>query len=224
MAKSKYGKKKVPGVTSTSQEDAEEMMRLLCKRYPDAECELTYHNDFELLTSVILSAQTTDANVNRVTPALFAKYATPKALAEADIDEIKKMIRSTGYFNAKAKSIQECARGIVTRFGGIIPKTLEELITLPGVGRKTANVVLGVLHSVPAWTVDTHVQRLAQRLGFTTEEEPYKIELALQNLFPDKDWTQFSITLIWHGRRTCYARNPNCPECPINHLCPSSSV
>lgn len=203
---------------------AMQMMDLLCQRYPDAECELTYKNDFELLTSVILSAQTTDAQVNKVTPKLFAQFPNPTALAEADIDEIKQIIRPTGYFNAKAKSIQDCAKGIVTKFGGTVPKTLEELVTLPGVGRKTANVVLGVLHGESAWTVDTHVQRLSHRLGFTTEEDPYKIELALQKLFPVRDWSKASITLIWHGRRTCFAKNPNCPDCPINHLCPSSTV
>ncbi|MBY0548080.1 MAG: endonuclease III [Candidatus Obscuribacterales bacterium] len=221
----KAGKGKPFGtVTLVQRDDADHMMKILCKRYPDAECELTHKNDFELLTSVILSAQTTDAQVNKVTPSLFARFSTPKALAEADIEEVKQIVRPTGYYNAKAKSIQDCAIGIVTKFGGKIPKTLEELITLPGVGRKTANVVLGVLHGESAWTVDTHVQRLSHRLGFTTEEDPYKIELALQKLFPNDDWSKFSITLIWHGRRTCFAKNPNCAECPINHLCPSSSV
>lgn len=221
----KAGKSKSPGiVTLVQRDDADQMMKILCKRYPDAECELTHKNDFELLTSVILSAQTTDAQVNKVTPSLFARFPTPKALAEADIEEVKQIVRPTGYFNAKAKSIQDCAIGIVTKFGGKIPKTLEELITLPGVGRKTANVVLGVLHGESAWTVDTHVQRLSHRLGFTTEVDPYKIELALQKLFPNDNWSKFSITLIWHGRRTCFAKNPNCGECPINHLCPSSSV
>lgn len=221
----KAGKSKSPGVvTLVQRDDADQMMKILCKRYPDAECELTHRNDFELLTSVILSAQTTDAQVNKVTPALFARFSTPKALAEADIEEVKQIVRPTGYYNAKAKSIQDCAIGIVTKFGGKIPKTLDELITLPGVGRKTANVVLGVLHGESAWTVDTHVQRLSHRLGFTTEVDPYKIELALQKLFPNDNWSKFSITLIWHGRRTCFAKNPNCGECPINHLCPSSSV
>ena len=204
--------------------EASEMIRLLCQQYPDAECELTYGNDFELLTSVILSAQTTDTQVNKVTPTLFARFPTARALAEADIDDIKEIIRPTGYFNAKAKSIQDCAIGIMTKFGGAVPATLEELITLPGVGRKTANVILGVLHKVPAWTVDTHVQRLSHRLGLTSEEDPYKIELDLQKIFAGQDWSKYSITLIWHGRRTCYARNPNCGACPISHICPSSSV
>lgn len=220
----KKKKKKTEVVRLVTPEIADQIMTVLCQKYPEADCELTFQNDFQLLTSVILSAQTTDANVNKVTPKLFAKYPTPQALANADIDDIKQIIRSTGYFNAKAKSIQECARAIVSKFKGKIPATLEELTTLPGVGRKTANVVLGVLHKIPSWTVDTHVQRLSRRLGFTVEEDPYKIELALQKLFPEKDWSQYSITIIWHGRRTCYAKNPDCPNCPVRHLCPSSSV
>lgn len=205
-------------------EKAAQMMDLLCRRYPDAECELVYKNAFQLLISVILSAQTTDANVNRVTPNLFKKFPTARALAEAPLDDIKALIRSTGYYNAKAKNIQDCARGLVERFKGEVPNTLEELITLPGVGRKTANVVLGVVFSTPGWTVDTHVQRLSSRLGFTAETDPVKIEMALQKLFPNTDWSQYSITLIWHGRRCCYARNPDCASCPVNHLCPSSLV
>lgn len=223
-ARTKTGKKATPAVELVTSDVAADMMALLCKRYPDAECELLYRNDYELLTSVILSAQTTDAQVNKVTPKLFARFPTPKSLAEADLDEIKEIVRPTGYYNAKANSIQQCAISVVTKFGGVIPKTLEELTTLPGVGRKTANVVLGVLHDVPAWTVDTHVQRLSRRFGFTREEDPYKIELDLQKLFPEKDWSQYSITIIWHGRRTCFAKNPDCQGCPISHLCPSSSL
>jgi endonuclease III len=203
---------------------ASEIMLLLCQRYPDADCELTYKNDFELLTAVILSAQTTDTNVNKVTPGLFKRFPTAQALAEAPIDEVKELIRSTGYFNAKAQNIQACARGIVERFDGKVPSKLEDLITLPGVGRKTANVLLGVIHDIPGWTVDTHVQRLSKRLGFSDEIDPAKIEKELQKLFPEQDWTKYSITLIWHGRRCCYARNPDCQACPVNHLCPSSLV
>lgn len=206
-----------------SPETAAQEMRILCERYPDAECELTYKNDYELLISVILSAQTTDATVNRVTPALFKQFSTPKALAEADLDEVKFLIIPTGYYNAKATNIQKCAQALVQNFGGAVPNNMEDLIKLPGVGRKTANVVLGVIHDQPAWTVDTHVQRLVKRLGFTNENDPTKIEFALQRLFPDQPWHQYSITLIWHGRRLCYARKPDCPQCPINHLCPSST-
>jgi endonuclease-3 len=203
---------------------AREIMELLRKRYPDADCELTYKNDFELLISVILSAQTTDANVNRVTPNLFKRFPTAKALAEAPIDEVKELIRSTGYYNAKAANIQACAKGIVERFNGKVPGNIEDLTTLPGVGRKTANVLLGVIHNIPGWTVDTHVQRLSKRLGFSEQEDPAKIEKELQILFPEQDWTKDSITLIWHGRRCCEARAPRCPECPVNHLCPSALV
>lgn len=205
-------------------EQAHEMMALLCKRYPDAECELTYKNDFELLISVILSAQCTDVTVNKVTPKLFKRFPTPKALALADLEEVQQLIRPTGFFNAKARNIQACAKGLLEKFGGRVPETVEELTKLAGVGRKTANVVLGVAHGIPGWSVDTHVQRLSKRLGFSKEEDPLKIEKDLQKLFPNDDWSKLSITLIWHGRRTCYARKPDCANCPINHLCPSSLV
>lgn len=207
-----------------SKNDAQESMRLLRERYPDADCELIFKNAFELLISVILSAQTTDANVNRATPNLFKRFPTPKALAEADLDEIKSLVKSTGYFNSKATNIQACARALVERFNGEIPTNLHDLTTLPGVGRKTANVLLGVAFDVPGWTVDTHVQRLSYRLGFSEQTDPAKIETDLQKLFPERDWTKDSITLIWHGRRCCYARTPDCPACPVNHLCPSSLV
>jgi endonuclease-3 len=222
MLQKKTAKPRAPKKVNRSA--AKDMMDLLCKTYPDADCELTYENDFQLLTAVILSAQTTDANVNRITPKLFQRFPTPEALAMGDLDEIKELVRPSGYFNAKATNIQACARALVERFDGKVPNTLEDLITLPGVGRKTANVVLGVVHGVPGWTVDTHVQRLSQRLGLTKETDPYKIELELQKLFPGLDWSKLSITLIWHGRRICFARSPNCPGCPINHLCPSSLV
>src|SRR6185437_6225848 len=169
-------------------------------------------------------AQTTDANVNKVTPQLFRRFPTAKALAEAPIDEVKNIIRSTGYYNAKSQNIQACAQALVTRFGGEVPNNIEDLTNLPGVGRKTANVVLGVAFNVPGWTVDTHVQRLSYRLGFSEESDPAKIETDLQKLFPEADWTKYSITLIWHGRRCCFARNPNCAGCPVNRLCPSSLV
>lgn len=207
-----------------SQSTAGEMMRLLRKRYPDAECELTYKNDFELLISVILSAQTTDVQVNKVTPKLFQTFPTAKALAEADIEDVKEIIKATGYYNNKAKTIQGCAQALVGNFGSTVPCTLDELVTLPGVGRKTANVVLGVIHKIPGWAVDTHVQRLSKRMGLTVNEDPLKIEVDLQNIYPDQDWSLYGITMIFHGRRLCYARNPECHECPINHLCPSSLV
>lgn len=207
-----------------SKSTAKEMMQKLCQLYPDADCELTYRNDFELLTSVILSAQTTDVQVNKVSPGLFAKYPTPSALASADPESVKQLIKATGYYNNKAKAIQACASALVKNFNGKVPNTLEDLVTLPGVGRKTANVVLGVVHKIPGWTIDTHVQRLTKRLGMTKNDDPYKIELDLQKLFPEEDWTKYSITLIWHGRRLCYARSPECVSCPLNQICPSSEA
>jgi endonuclease-3 len=201
---------------------ANEEMTLLCQHYPEADCELDFETPFQLITAVIMSAQTTDVNVNKVTKNLFRKYPDAKSLAEAPLDDIKDIIRSTGFFNAKATNIQNCAAMLVEKFGGEVPRTIEELITLPGVGRKTANVVLGVCFGVPGWTVDTHVQRLSKRLGFTNEQDPEKIEYILQKIFPDRDWSNLSITLIWHGRRICYARKPDCEKCPINHLCPSA--
>jgi endonuclease III len=203
---------------------AQQEMNMLCQEYPEADCELDYGSAFQLLTAVIMSAQTTDVTVNKVTPALFEKFPDAKALAEADLDEIKEIIKPTGFFNAKANNIQKCAQALVANFGGVVPKTIEELTTLPGVGRKTANVVLGVIFGVPGWTVDTHVQRLSARLGFTKNTEPEKIEIDLQNLFPNQDWSKLSITLIWHGRRMCFARKPDCHRCPVNQLCPSSLV
>lgn len=226
-AKSKaenIGKKSKGAVTLVPKAVAQEMMDRLCKRYPDADCELDFGSTFQLLTSVILSAQTTDVQVNKCTPGLFKKFPTAKALAEANIEDVKDLIKPTGYYNAKAANIQKCAQALVEKFGGEVPETLEDLTQLPGVGRKTANVVLGVAFGVPGWTVDTHVQRLSGRLGLSNNTEPHKIEIDLQNLYPEKDWTKYSITLIWHGRRLCYARNPNCAECPINDLCPSSQV
>ena len=210
--------------TPVTPEVAQKSMEGLRQRYPDADCELTFKSDFELLIAVILSAQTTDVNVNKVTPKLFYRYPTPKALAEAKLDDIKDIIRSTGFFNNKAINIQACAHAIVTKFGSKVPSNIEDLTKLPGVGRKTANVLLGVIHKIPSWTVDTHVQRLSKRLGYSNESEPEKIEMELQALFPDQDWTKDSITLIWHGRRCCYARNPDCGACPVNKLCPSSQV
>lgn len=219
--KNKAGSKPAK-VKLVDKKQAQEMMKSLCELYPDAECELDYGSTFQLLISVILSAQTTDTQVNKVTPALFKRFPTAKALAEASPEEVRTLIRPTGYYNAKAANIQACAQALVERHGGEVPSDLETLTQLPGVGRKTANVVLGVVFDVPSWTVDTHVNRLSQRLGFSENSDPLKIELDLQKLFPKQDWSKLSITLIWHGRRMCYARKPDCQECPINQLCPSA--
>jgi endonuclease-3 len=222
------GQKKAPEIdekfVKARQSQVDEMMRRLCATYPDAHCELNFASTFQLLTAVILSAQTTDTGVNKATPKLFQRFPNAKALAEADIEEVKAIIRPTGYFNAKAANIQRCAQALVERFGGEVPDTLEALTSLPGVGRKTANVVLGVAFGQPGWTVDTHVQRLVRRMGFTPETDPVKIEFALQKIFPKQDWSQYSITIIWHGRRVCFARKPNCLQCPLHDLCPSSQI
>lgn len=203
---------------------AAQIMQRLCAHYPDAECELDFENTFQLLIAVILSAQTTDASVNKATPHLFKRFPNALALAEADAEEVKQIIRPTGYYNAKANNIQSCARALVERFGGTVPGNIEQLVTLPGVGRKTANVVLGVAFGKRGWTVDTHVQRLSGRLGFSNAGDPARIEMELQTIFPDDDWSKFSITLIWHGRRICFARKPACQVCPVSALCPSSLV
>jgi endonuclease III len=224
LAGKKTSKSKAAELTLVSPAVANKEMDALCKLYPDADCELDFKSEFQLLTAVILSAQTTDVQVNKVTPKLFARFPTAQALAEADIEEVKELIRATGYYNAKAQSIQRCAQALVEKHGGKVPSTIDELTALPGVGRKTANVVLGVAFGVPGWTVDTHVQRLSKRMGFTRNDDPAKIEVVLQKLFPKKDWSKLSITIIWHGRRMCFARKPNCPQCPINDLCPASEV
>ncbi len=212
------------GSQKATRQEAAAIMKGLLELYPDACCELTYDSDFQLLTAVILSAQCTDQQVNKVTKALYAEFPDARSLAEADLERVKTLIKATGYYNAKAKNIQACAQMLVTRFNGKVPTSVEELTTLPGVGRKTANVVLGVIHNIPGWSVDTHVQRLSKRFNFTKEEDPLKIEKDLQGLFPGEDWSKLSITIIWHGRRLCYARKPACHNCPINTICPASEV
>jgi endonuclease III len=201
---------------------ARKMMDILQKEYPDADCELKFETPFQLLIATILSAQTTDVSVNKVTGALFKEFPDAEALAAAKLERIKTIIKPTGYYNAKAANIQACAQQLVDQFGGEVPKTQEELTQLRGVGRKTANVVLGVVYSIPGWTIDTHVQRLSQRLGFTKEKDPLKIEKALEKLFPKQNGSKLSITLIFHGRRICFARKPACHLCPIDKLCPSA--
>ena len=211
-------------VTLVSKAKAQQIADILCHTYPEAECELNYESDFQLLIAVVLSAQSTDVTINKVCAELFKYYPTAKDLAEADIEHIKKLIKASGFFNAKAKNIQACAQAIMSKHNGKVPTQHELLTELPGVGRKTANVVLGVAHGVSGWSVDTHVQRLSRRLGFTKETDPYKIELDLQKAFPNQDWSKLSITIIWHGRRLCFARKPNCSNCPVNELCPSSEA
>jgi endonuclease-3 len=197
------------------------MIRILAETYPDAHCELDFGDPLELLVATILSAQCTDKRVNLVTPVLFAKYRTPADYAGADRAELEEIIRSTGFFRAKATSIVGMAQALCDRYGGEVPAKLKDLVTLPGVGRKTANVVLGNAFDVPGITVDTHFQRLAHRFGWTTETDPVKIEHAVGDLIPKSEWTQMSHYMIWHGRRICHARRPACGACPLASLCPS---
>ncbi len=203
---------------------ARRVNRALAVRWPDARCELDFRSPLELLVATVLSAQTTDVRVNQVTPALFARYPDAAAYAGADPEELEGLIRPTGFFRAKARSLQGIGRALVERFGGEVPPRLEDLVTLPGVGRKTANVVLGDAFGVPGITVDTHVGRLARRLGWTTEDDPVKVEQDVAALIPRPEWTLVSHRLIFHGRRTCHARTPDCASCPLTRDCPSALV
>jgi endonuclease-3 len=201
---------------------AEEIMAGLRKAYPDAHCELNHSNPVELLIATILSAQCTDKQVNIVTAELFKNYRTAADFANASLSELEQDIRRLGFFRNKAKNIQACCRTLVEKYGGEVPRTMEELVQLGGVGRKTANVVLGNAFGInEGIVVDTHVARLSQRLGLTGETTPEKIELDLHKLVPRKFWTLFSHWLIWHGRRRCSARNPDCPHCEVQSLCPT---
>jgi endonuclease-3 len=193
--------------------------------YPDAHCELNFSNPLELLVATILSAQCTDKRVNLVTAELFQKYRTAKDYAEAPLADLERAIQSTGFFRNKARNIQACCRALVEQHGGAVPRTMEELHALDGVGRKTANVVLGNAFGVNVGVVvDTHVSRLASRLGLTKQTDPVKIERDLMKLVPQADWTLFSHWLIWHGRRRCAARKPDCAHCEIAPLCPSCAA
>jgi len=200
---------------------ARRMNRTLAETYPDAHCELDFDTPFQLLVATVLSAQTTDRRVNAVTPTLFAKYPDPAALAAADRDELEALIQPTGFFRAKTDTLLKLARALCDDFGGEVPHTREALEALPGVGRKTANVVLGNAFGIPGITVDTHFARLARRFGWTDETDAVKIEHAVGALFPKKDWTDLSQRLIWHGRRRCHARTPACGACPLARMCPS---
>jgi endonuclease-3 len=198
--------------------------RVLAETYPDARAELDFTTPLELLVATVLSAQTTDVRVNAATPALFAKYPDAAAYAEADPEELEDMLRPLGFFRAKAKALMGLGKALVERFDGEVPSRLKDLVTLPGVGRKTANVVLGNAFGVPGITVDTHFGRLARRLGLTTEDDPVKVEHAVGELFPRKDWTMLSHHLVWHGRRVCHAKRPACGACPVARWCPSSGI
>jgi endonuclease-3 len=201
---------------------AEAVVAMLKELYPDAHCALNHSNAFELLCATILSAQCTDERVNMVTPTLFAKYPTPGDLAGADVEELESIIQSTGFFHAKAKSLLGMAQAVEARFDGEIPVALDDLVTLPGVGRKTGNVVRSVWFHEPGLPVDTHVTRLSARLKLTAETDAVKIEHDLGGTVPPAEWGDFSLRLIEHGRRVCDARRPKCSECTLAGLCPSA--
>jgi endonuclease-3 len=203
---------------------ARRIVRRLAELYPDAECSLGHQGPLQLLVATILSAQCTDTRVNQVTPALFARYPDARAFAEADPAELERLIQPTGFFRNKAKNLIACCRELLARHGGQVPGTMEELVSLPGVGRKTANVILGNAFGVPGMVVDTHVARLSQRLGLTAHTDPVKIERDLTALIPSREWTALGHRLIQHGRQVCHARKPLCEECGLASLCPRIGV
>ena len=208
----------------TAKGRARETFDRLVLEYPDAHCELDHRNPYELLAATILSAQCTDARVNMVTPALFARYPTPEDLAVARPDDVEELVRSTGFYKNKTKSLIGMAQALVDRYGGEVPSGMKDLVSVPGVGRKTANVVRSVALDLPGLPVDTHVGRLSLRLGLTTETDPVKVELELNPMVPAAGRGLFSLLLILHGRRVCVARKPRCDQCVLNDFCPASKV
>jgi endonuclease-3 len=203
---------------------ARRVNRALAERYPDAHCELDFADPLQLLVATLLSAQTTDVRVNLVTPALFARYPTAESYAGADQDELEDLIRSTGFFRSKARALIGLGRALVEDFDGEVPHRMKDLVTLPGVGRKTANVVLGNAFGVPGLPVDTHVLRVTRRLGLTASEDPVQVEAELCAMLERREWTMASHRFIAHGRRTCHARRPACGACPVARWCPSAGL
>ena len=199
---------------------ADKIRKLLRKIYPEVKTQLFHQNPFELLVATILSAQCTDKQVNQVTPVLFERLKTPTDFAEAPLKTIENLIRPTGFFHNKARNIKNCAKMLLEKYNAEVPHTLEEMVKLPGVGRKTANVVLGAAFGIPGVVVDTHVARISRRLGLTANKDPVKIEFDLMKIIPKRTWNDFSLQLIFFGRETCVARKPKCPTCPLNKLCP----
>jgi endonuclease-3 len=206
------------------EESAKAIYRILTKRYPNVTCELDFMDPLQLLVATVLSAQCTDKRVNAVTPALFKRYKKVEDFADANLRELQSIIKSTGFYRAKAKNIKGLAMKIVKDYGGEVPDNLDQLVTLPGVGRKTANVVLGHAFNTPGITVDTHFGRLSRRFGWTNETDPVKVEFAVAKLIPEKEWTNLSQRMIWHGRRICHSRKPACGACPLAELCPSFGI
>ena len=209
---------------SETRKNARAVYRILSKTYPEIRCELDFKNPLELIVATVLSAQCTDKRVNTITPALFKKYKTAKAYAGADIHQLEELVFQTGFYRAKARHIKGIGIKLLEEFNGEVPSTLEELITLPGVGRKTANVVLGHAFDIPGITVDTHFGRLSRRFGWTKEMDPVKVERIVGELIPQKEWTNLSQRMIWHGRRICHSRKPACGACPLTKLCPSVGI
>ena len=201
------------------QKRVKETIKILSKEIPDSRIALRFSNPLELLIATILSAQCTDVKVNQVTGALFKKYRSAKDYAESDLVTLEEEVRPTGFYRNKAKSLQRCGQELLKRFGGGVPKTLEELVTLPGVGRKTANVILGNAFGIPGIVVDTHVHRVSRRIGLTKNDDPVKIEFDLMKTVPKEEWTHLSNLLVWHGRKTCVARKPLCETCSIRKWC-----
>ena len=203
---------------------ARAIYRILTKTYPEIRCELDFKNPLELIVAVVLSAQCTDKRVNQITPALFRKYKSAAGYARAPLPEIEEYIFSAGFYHAKARHLKGLGTKLVEEFDGEVPATLEELITLPGVGRKTANVVLGHAFNIPGITVDTHFGRLSRRFEWTTSMDPVKVEFEVGDLIPQKEWTNLSQRMIWHGRRICHSRKPACGACPVAKICPSVGI
>jgi endonuclease-3 len=203
---------------------AKALYRGLCKTYPEIYCELNFANPLQLVIATVLSAQCTDKRVNLVTARLFKKYKNVRAYAKAPIEEIEEIIYPTGFYHAKARHIRGLAEKVITEFGGEVPSTIEELITLPGVGRKTANVVLGHAFDTPGITVDTHFGRLSRRFGWTQSQDPVKVEHEVGKLIPQAEWTNLSQRMIWHGRRVCHSRKPACGACTLAKICPSVGI
>jgi endonuclease-3 len=203
---------------------AQHINAVLTELYPDAACALQHANPLQLLVATILSAQCTDVMVNKITPALFKRYPDAQAFAEAKLPELQALIKSTGFFRNKAKNIRACCQALVKEHGGEVPQTMEALVQLPGIGRKTANVILGNAFSVPGIPVDTHVGRLSRRMGLSKHQDPKKVESDLMKLIPPAEWTMFGHRMIFHGRQVCHARKPRCADCALNEVCPKKGV